>query len=445
MIRIYTPDVNGEEVFDSEITGVIPYYRMYGAQYCLPSFVQYTSCEAEKLRSASQAVHRIYTKVLRFAQMYLPDSYLIGQLGLEPAMIPAARIALPFTGIERQDWIMSEQGMRCIENNTETPSGIPEAAFLERVLLSRYMKNPQHTPGPSAGMDALLSRVFVEAVDFFEKEGLGRAVTFTCPEGIIEDLHNTQYLLQRCEEAGLQAKFVPLEELRIIPEQGLYHNGEQISILYRLYPLEFLVHDKDETSGVLVGQELLRLAEQGKIGLINPPQNIISQSKGFMATIWSLYERNELTRDYLGFTLFDEEDVQAIEDYLLPTYFTPEPFLRSGIPFAAKGYWGREGKGTVLHDKEYSADESPCLPDGTVSAQAAENEDESSYYDSQPKIFQKLHPMMQVTVPTEKGDYAGYLLTGVYVLNGRYAGVLSRIGAKVTGDMAYYCPAVVKD
>ncbi|MNY54389.1 hypothetical protein D3C86_1902560 [compost metagenome] len=49
--------------------------------------------------------------------------------------------------------------------------------------------------------------------------------------------------------------------------------------------------------------------------------------------------------------------------------------------------------------------------------------------------------MSQASVPTELGEYQGYLLTGVYVLNGKSAGVLSRIGAKVTGDLAYYCPA----
>ena len=46
--------------------------------------------------------------------------------------------------------------------------------------------------------------------------------------------------------------------------------------------------------------------------------------------------------------------------------------------------------------------------------------------------------MEQASIVTEDGEYGGYLLTGVFVIGGRFAGVLPRIGEKVTGDMAYY-------
>ncbi|RUT35466.1 glutathionylspermidine synthase [Paenibacillus zeisoli] len=438
MRRIYTPKVIYDEVFDGEIAKEIPYFRMYGKQYCLPSFVLYEEREIEELRTASEDVHRIYEKVLRFTQQYLPDSYLIKQLGLEPAMIPAARIHFPWSGIERQDWIIGEQGMKCIENNTETPTGIPEAAFLERELLSRYM----YAIGPSSNMDETLTQTFKDIVAHYSAKGLGNQVTFTCAGEILEDSTNTKYLMRRCEKAGIRVNYVPLEELRIVPGVGLYHGSERITILYRLYPLEFLIHDREEISGFPVGEELMKLAAEGKIGMINPPQNIITQSKGFMATIWSLYERNELTQEYLGFKLFDSEDIQTISKYLLPTYFTNEPFLLKDEPYAAKGYWGREGKGTDLfdplrqEDSMLSTDEESKLSEET-------DPEEAEYYGSMPKIYQRLYPMSQAAVPTELGEYQGYLLTGVYVFNGQSAGVLSRIGGKVTGDLAYYCPAAM--
>ncbi|WP_433943103.1 glutathionylspermidine synthase family protein [Paenibacillus sp. SN-8-1] len=437
MRKINTPKVDYEEVFDGEIAKEIPYYRMYGKQYCLPSFVIYEEHEIEELRAASEQVNRIYRKVLRFAQQYLPDSYLIQQLGLEPAMIPAARIPLPWSGIERQDWIIGEHGMKCIENNTETPTGIPESAFLERELLGRYMD----ASGPSSAMDETLTQTFKDIVADYRARGLGNRVTFTCMGEILEDSTNTKYLLRRCEKAGIKVNYAPLEELRIVPGVGLYHRDERIMILYRLYPLEFLIHDQEESSGVLVGQELMKLAAEGKIGIINPPQNIITQSKGFMATIWSLYERNDLTQEYFGFKLFDAEEMRIISKYLLPTYFTNEPFLLTGESYAAKGYWGREGKGTDLF-------EPGGLEDSRLSSEAASTSEEADpeeaeYYGSMPKIYQRLYPMSQAVVPTELGEYQGYVLTGVYVFNGKYAGVLSRIGAKVTGDLAYYCPAAI--
>jgi hypothetical protein len=67
----------------------------------------------------------------------------------------------------------------------------------------------------------------------------------------------------------------------------------------------------------------------------------------------------------------------------------------------------------------------------------------AAYYEGQPKIYQRLWPMQSAEVQTEEGLFHGYVLTGIFVIGGRFAGVLPRIGEKVTGDMAYYCAAAV--
>lgn len=51
--------------------------------------------------------------------------------------------------------------------------------------------------------------------------------------------------------------------------------------------------------------------------------------------------------------------------------------------------------------------------------------------------------MQTAEVQTEEGLFHGYVLTGIFVIGGRFAGVLPRIGEKVTGDMVYYCAAAV--
>ena len=69
----------------------------------------------------------------------------------------------------------------------------------------------------------------------------------------------------------------------------------------------------------------------------------------------------------------------------------------------------------------------------------------AAYYENQPKVYQQLVPMEQAVIQTEDGEYHGYLLTGVFVIGGRFAGMLPRVGEKVTGDMAYYCAAAVRE
>ncbi|MNW49345.1 Glutathionylspermidine synthase [compost metagenome] len=256
---------------------------------------------------------------------------------------------------------------------------------------------------------------------------------------------NTEYLRECVNELGHDCTYVPLSELEIIPDDGLYAGGERIAILYRLYPLEYLVYDQDDDGSKEIGIELLNLVVQGKLALINPVQSVITQSKGFMALIWSLYERREETVEFCGFALFNDEDIQTIETYLLPTYFEASVFIQNEIPYVAKGLWGREGKGTSLFDGKGTLVHTENLKDqGFVQGELDDEELEiRSYYNNQPKIYQKQVSLEEAAILTEDGPYSGYLLTGAYVIGGKYSGLLPRIGGQITGDMAFFCPAVV--
>ncbi|WP_308634133.1 glutathionylspermidine synthase family protein [Paenibacillus silvisoli] len=434
MVRIVQLDARHEDVFKGEIARHIPYHRMNGKQYCLPALTLYASDQAAELAEASEAVDRIYWKALRFAQRDLPDSFLVQQLGLHPALLSAARIEVPYHGVSRQDWIVNgERGIKCIENNTDTPTGIPETAYLAAKLIGDYTD----FAAASSGMRSTIQTAFDRLLRHYAEQGLEGPVVFSSYGWHLEDRTNTEYLMEAVHELGYDTLYVPLEELEIVPGDGLYAGGRRIAVLYRLYPLEYLVHDTDEQGTEPIGEALLELVVQGRLGLINPAQSIITQSKGFMALIWSLYERRDQTEAFIGRTLFDPEDIAAIERYLLPTYYEPSLFTQSETPFVAKGYWGREGKGTSLFDGEGRMVEEEWGHDESELA------DIQDYYDRQPKVYQQLFPLQALQVETEEGEFDGYLLTGAYVIGGCYAGLLPRIGGKITGDMAYYCPAAI--
>ncbi|WP_128103992.1 glutathionylspermidine synthase family protein [Paenibacillus sp. DCT19] len=458
MRQVYSLPFSHDEVFGGEAGQHIPYHRMYGKQYCVPALTVYTPSEVQELRTAAEAVDAIYCKVMRFIQRYMPDSFLENPLGIHPGLIPAARMEMVTGGITRQDWIIGEAGLKCIENNTDTPTGIPESASLEGILIG--LAEDAAWTSPSAEMAARIRECFQSWLSFYAEQGLQGPVTFTSYGDHVEDRTNTAYLMERCREAGYETYYAPLEELEIIPGEALYHQGREIQLLYRLYPLEYLIDDRDENTGVEVGEALLELVREGRLGLMNPVQHVLMQSKGFMAAIWSLYERNEQTPEYCGFTLFNDAEMEVISRYLLPTYFSAEPFEQSTMPYVAKSYWGREGRGTLLLDGDTNQFNQPLdaiQPLNTVleaadltaiatdENEASEEEEIAAYYDNQPKIYQQMVPMEQAVIQTEDGAYSGYLLTGVFVIGGRFAGMLPRVGEKVTGDMAYYCAATVRE
>lgn len=425
-----------DHIFQGELAARIPYHRMYGKQYCVPSLTLFSKQEVQRVAEAAQWVDRIYWKALRFTQRYLPDSFLVEQLGLHPSMIESARLEVPYHGISRQDWILHEQGLKVIENNTDTPTGVPETAYLSQAMIESFSSYQS----ASSEMRTHIKQAFSLLIDYYRQQGLDGHIAFTCYDTHIEDLTNTLYLMEAVQELGIDCFFVPLDELEIIPQDSLYYQGKKISILYRLYPLEYLVHDRDEASDRAIGEDLLQLVAQGKLGLINPAQSIITQSKGFMALIWSLYEHHEEASAMCGFDVFDEEELQQLPIYFLPTYYEPSVFHLANSLYVQKSYWGREGKGTTL-----------VKGDGTLLSNEQEWEDLSEeatdirdYYENQPKIFQQHHPLKELEILTEEGSYVGSLLLGAYVIGGRYAGLLPRIGEKITGDMAYYCPAAVE-
>jgi glutathionylspermidine synthase len=426
-----------DALFQGELAERIPYHRMYGKQYCVPSLILYAPYEVEALQQASEQIDRIYEKTLRFAQRYLPDSFLKKQLGIHPALIAAARIEVPGRGVSRQDWILTGEGMKCIENNTDTPTGVPETAYLAPAVTAG-------TPysATSSGMRTAIQHAFRRLIEHYRSSGLTGRIAFTSYGWHIEDKTNTLYLMEAVQELGYEeVVYIPLEELGIVPGEGLYGHGELISILYRLYPLEYLVHDTDEQSDKRIGVELLKLVAEGKLGLINPAQSVLTQSKGFMALIWSLYERRHEMAEYVGFELYDKEDLASIEAYLLPTYYDDRVFRAEGIAYAAKSYWGREGKGTALLDGEGRVEHAEC----GMGPDSDEAQGLLAYYDSQPKIYQQRIPMEEASIRTEDSPspFVGCLLTGAFVIGGRFSGLLPRVGGRITGDMAYYCPAAV--
>lgn len=434
MNRILPFDKPHDEIFAGERAEQIPYHRMYGKQYCLPAAVRYSEEEIEQLMYASEMIDSIYLSTLRFAQRYLPDAFLTQQLGVPASLIPAARMEVPGHGVSRQDFILVPGGkIKCIENNTDTPTGIPEASYLARELIESHTCGLQAT---SVKMRLHIAHAFRQLLEHYKSIGLGGRVVFTCYEWHVEDRRNTEYLMEIVQEMGYDACYVPLSELEIVQGEGLYSEGERISVLYRLYPLEYLVNDEAEDTEDRIGEWMLELVEEGKLGLINPAQSILTQSKGFMALIWSLYERHEEASDLLGEPLYTDQQLEAIQQYLLPTYYSPALFIQQGQAYVAKGYWGREGKGTSLFDEAGQLTEAEW-----GQSEEDSREDIQNYYGNQPLIYQLRCQMENVQVHTEDGPFSGYLLTGVYVIGGQYSGLLPRVGGRITGDMAYYCPA----
>lgn len=381
--------------------GVFTWDRVAGGEYALADLARISYAERRELALATEALGAIYER-LAAALCNGGMGTVLQEIGIPAAMLPLLEEPLPrATVVGRFDFLRTPAGWKMIEFNADTPSGIVEA-FYVNPLVCNAVGAEDPNQGCEEQLRSALRRMVADA---------GRPV-FSALGWHEEDRGNVQYLMQL---AGDAARFVPLEELRIW-QDGLYAWGAQpmeVAWLFRLHPWELLAGECD-VDGYPTGEQLLRLIARGKLQCWNPPAALVCQSKATQALIWGLYEAGEF---------FTKEELKSIAAYMLPTYLENRFY---DTPCVEKPIFGREGGGVRI------------LWPGTVAAA-----DDSGAFVGQTRIYQQYVPMETRETETLAGRIIGQLLWGSFLVDGRAAAVLARLGGTVTDDGAFYLPVEI--
>ncbi|MGO0059690.1 glutathionylspermidine synthase family protein [Brevibacillus fluminis] len=393
--------------------GIFTWDEMYGEEYALAAIHLITDSFREELTAATAALARIFAKTVPVVQQ--ADERLLLELGVPEAAVEAVRLAImpecP-TVIGRFDFAQTPQGLKMLECNSDTPTGIVEAFYVNGQVCSRFQ-----VTNPNAGMERHIRQAFARIVQRYRELGYPtERIWFSALDWHEEDAGTTRYLLQ---QSGLPASFVPLADLRVTDEGVYAAVGEElcpIDLLYRLHALEKLAFETDE-EGFPSGAQLLALTAGRKVGIINPPSAFVAQTKALQALMWGLHEAGEF---------FDAAEQETIRTYMLPTYFTNE--FHGRCAYVTKPIFGREGGGVTL----YRAD-----------GQELERDQESEYWD-QPMIYQEMAQLPAIQVETLGGSFAGHLLWGSFFIGGEPSALVARVGGRITNNMSYFLPVGVK-
>jgi glutathionylspermidine synthase len=392
--------------------GVFTWDEMYGAEYALATIHPITRDFRREIAEATEALGRIFAKTVAVVRRG-PEA-LLEELGIPAAARRAVRLFLPEsdpTLIGRFDFAPTPEGLKMLEFNSDTPTGIVEAFYVNGRVCEYF-----GAEDPNEGCEEHLRLAFRHALDTYRTEGYATDhVVFSALDWHEEDAGTTRYLLDR---SGLDGRFVPLSDLRVEGERMTALVGGAslpVDVLYRLHALEILAEDRDD-DGYPTGAHALELIARRRVAVINPPGALLSQTKAMQALIWALHEAGEF---------FDPEEHRIIETYMLPTYL--ENRFR-GIPHVTKPIFGREGAGVTLYD---------------ASGVAVFRGDDR--YGDQPMVFQRRVEMEPVQVETLKGPFRGRLLWGSFLIGGRASAILARVDGPVTGDMSFFLPVCYAD
>lgn len=371
--------------------------NMHGSQYVTIDPVEVDTFFLQAVKEATEACGHIYQKAVKFV---LREKRLIDLLGIPRQVKDICNLHYdgknPVTVIGRFDFAVDGRGgIKLLEFNSDTPTGVVEAAELNGLIARLNQKKD-----PNGMLIGNLRQAFRDFIGNREYKN----VVFTALDWHIEDKGTT---LAEMEYSGLSARYVPLDRLTVSDEGLIDDLGRKIDLLYRLYPVEWFALEEE-------GVKLVNHVACGLLDIINPPSAFFAQSKVMQAVIWELASNT---------SYFNSEEKETVLRYFLPTYLEESYF--KGRPYVTKPAYGREGGGVVLYNSKGSPD---------VLGNCREYQKDI--------IYQERINLPSLTVKTNADSYTGRLLVGSFLAGGVFSGIFLRVGDEITGNMSYFVPVV---
>jgi glutathionylspermidine synthase len=271
---------------------------------------------------------------------------------------------------------------KLLELNYDTPTSLFETGFFQWVWLEDQImrgKVPQGADQFNSLQDQL------EAA--FANLPLANPLYFASVANSIEDKGTVMYLMDIAKQAGVDSRFIELEQLGEASGQLVDLEGFAIGGLFKLYPWEFMVQE-DFASVILSSQTQW----------LEPGWKMLLSNKGILPLLWQKHQGHP---------------------NLLESHFE-QPGQSFGAGWVRKPLFSREGANVelVTHSGEKISEPGP-------------------YADS-PFIRQKLHPLPKF------GD--SYTMIGSWVVGNSAAGIgIREDNSLITKDSSRFLPHIILD
>ncbi|QJC52155.1 glutathionylspermidine synthase family protein [Paenibacillus albicereus] len=363
-------------------------------EYWLDEVVAMDADVYERLERAASSLWAIFDRTVRYMHGRRELYALIGIPPILWNMLDGLELPPPgqISRYARFDFAVGlDGGIKLLELNADTPTGYAEAA-----AATPWLCRQAGLRSPNEAMAQRLAAAWSE-----ERPD---AVACAAYGSHAEDTGTIDLLARH---SGLELRKLDLLDLSV--EHGVVLDGDGVPIrrMFALYPKEWMALDDG-------GEALAYAIETGQLTLFNSPHAILLQSKGLQALVWGLHE--------LGM-LYGEQEREAIEAYLLPTYTKP---LFDGS-YVSKSMFGREGGSVKLYGEG-----------GGLEIEDKDGFDTSVFF---PTVYQRRADLPEL----ELGGSSYRLLTGLFMLGGEPCGLLGRAGGLITGNTSHFVPIGVKE
>jgi glutathionylspermidine synthase len=265
----------------------------------------------------------------------------MGIPGWAVPLIEASWEAEPPMVYGRFDFAYGPDGLKLLEYNADTPTGLLEAAAIQWFWARDHF-------GGGADQWNMIHEELVgrwrELRDARRLPGEVLHMTHTATERSGEDLVTVGYLAETAKEAGYTVTLLPIEQLGTLPDGGGWvdMSGRSIESIFKLYPWEWLVHEHGwDAISTTMDTGVVGTRPQNPTIWIEPIWKMLWSNKGILPVLWELNEGHPI---------------------LLPAYFESDPretIDRLGPNYVRKPLLAREGANTQVVLGGETAEEGP--------------------------------------------------------------------------------------
>lgn len=385
-------------------------------QYVTLSLLEYSNNELTEIQKISKQLFNVIQKIVDSFYDMSKESKLkiLKELQFSDYYIDLIMHAPKrnlFSYLCRFDFIYDKknQTYKCIEFNSDTPTGLLETGMVNSVINDYY-----DSLNPSIVEKQLVNMWNKVRSDYnIENE----MIHFSALGDNQEDRLTVEYSQLHGFNKGM-TKFTALEDIGVSQDQFVDQDDLPIKNWFKLFPVEYW-----ELEDEIFSKPLKDLIKNDEIKVINPISAFLTQNKLFYALMWS--------QTYKNIFNLSEDDINIIRKYCLPTYNNKED-IKHIKNYVEKPVFGREGNCVTIFENNQ-----PVFKD-------VEHEF-TAHYENQPMIYQEYIEMPDLTVETWDGSYTGKHLIGSYMIGGEWSGLFNRIGHKITGNLSLVAAYTCKD
>jgi glutathionylspermidine synthase len=335
----------------------------------------FSAKEVDRIEEATEELHQLCLQAVG----YVFEKGLCGKIGIPERCVPLIQKSWRRQDRSlygRFDFSFDRQGrLKLLEYNADTPTSLIEASvaqwtWLEEVFPDRDQFNSIHEKLFNSFQQ--IRRELPPKTPFY----------FSCVRDDEEDLVNLEYLRDVALQAGLDARFIFIEDIGFGDRTQRFYDLEEkeIRFLFKLYPWEWMMQEA-------FGEKLLL----DSVRMIEPPWKMILSSKGILPVLWEMAPGHPL---------------------LLPAFFDPS---RVKGPYVQKPLFSREGFNVTFHEAwgPTLRTEGPYGSEGFIAQKTAE-------------------------LPCFDGRYA---VIGSWIINGQPAGMgIREDDTPITRDTSRFVP-----